>query len=120
QPKILRVLQEGEFERLGGTKTLKVDVRIVTASNQDLAVLVKEKRFREDLFYRLNVIAVTAPPLREKRGTWPCSPSTSCGSTPRRTTARWRDSRTTRSAVSRATRGPAMSGSWRTWWSGRW
>ena len=67
QPKILRVLQEGEFERLGGTKTLKVDVRIVTASNQDLAVLVKEKRFREDLFYRLNVIAVTAPPLREKR-----------------------------------------------------
>ena len=67
QPKILRVLQEGEFERLGGTKTIKVDVRIVTASNQDLAVLVKEKRFREDLFYRLNVIAVTAPPLREKR-----------------------------------------------------
>jgi two-component system response regulator HydG len=67
QPKILRVLQEGEFERLGGTRTLKVDVRIVTASNQDLAALVKEKRFREDLFYRLNVIAVTAPPLREKR-----------------------------------------------------
>jgi two-component system response regulator HydG len=67
QPKILRVLQEGEFERLGGTKTIKVDVRIVAASNQDLAVLVKEKRFREDLFYRLNVIAVTAPPLREKR-----------------------------------------------------
>jgi two-component system response regulator HydG len=67
QPKILRVLQEGEFERLGGTRTIKVDVRIVTASNQDLAVLVKEKRFREDLYYRLNVIAVTAPPLREKR-----------------------------------------------------
>jgi two-component system response regulator HydG len=67
QPKILRVLQEGEFERLGGTRTIKVDVRIVTASNQDLAALVKEKRFREDLFYRLNVIAVTAPPLREKR-----------------------------------------------------
>ncbi len=67
QPKILRVLQEGEFERLGGTRTIKVDVRIVTASNQDLAGLVKEKRFREDLFYRLNVIAVTAPPLREKR-----------------------------------------------------
>ena len=67
QPKILRVLQEGEFERLGGTRTIKVDVRIVAASNQDLAVLVKEKRFREDLFYRLNVIGVTAPPLREKR-----------------------------------------------------
>jgi two-component system, NtrC family, response regulator HydG len=67
QPKILRVLQEGEFERLGGTKTSKVDVRIVTASNQDLAALIKEKRFREDLFYRLNVITLTAPPLRERR-----------------------------------------------------
>jgi two-component system response regulator HydG len=67
QPKILRVLQEGEFERLGGTKTSKVDVRIVAASNQDLATLVKEKRFREDLFYRLNVITVTVPPLRDRR-----------------------------------------------------
>ncbi len=67
QPKILRVLQEGEFERVGGTKTLRVDVRVVTATNQDLAVLVREKRFREDLYYRLNVITVTAPPLRERR-----------------------------------------------------
>ena len=67
QPKILRVLQEGEFERLGGTRTSKVDVRIVAASNQDLAALVKEKRFREDLFYRLNVITITAPPLRDRR-----------------------------------------------------
>src|SRR3989440_5784457 len=67
QPKILRVLQEGEFERLGGTRTLRVDVRVVTATNQDLAVLVREKRFREDLYYRLNVITVTAPPLRERR-----------------------------------------------------
>ena len=66
QPKILRVLQEGEFERLGSTKTSKVDVRIVTASNQDLSTLVKEKRFREDLFYRLNVITITAPPLRDR------------------------------------------------------
>ncbi len=67
QPKILRVLQEGEFERVGGTKTIRVDVRIVAASNQDLSVLVREKRFREDLYYRLNVITVTAPPLRERR-----------------------------------------------------
>jgi two-component system response regulator HydG len=67
QPKILRVLQEGEFERLGGTRTLRVDVRIVTATNQDLAQMVKEKRFREDLFYRLNVITITVPPLRERR-----------------------------------------------------
>jgi two-component system response regulator HydG len=67
QPKILRVLQEGEFERVGGTRTIRVDVRIVTASNQDLATLVREKRFREDLFYRLNVIRVEVPPLRERR-----------------------------------------------------
>ena len=54
QPKILRVLQEGEFERVGGTKTSRVDVRIVTATNQDLATLVRDRRFREDLFHRLN------------------------------------------------------------------
>jgi two-component system, NtrC family, response regulator HydG len=67
QPKILRVLQEGEFERVGGTRTIRVDVRIVTATNQDLAQLVKDKRFREDLYYRLNVITVTTPPLRDRR-----------------------------------------------------
>ncbi len=67
QPKILRVLQEGEFERVGGTKTLRVDVRIVAATNQDLAALVRDKRFRDDLYYRLNVITITAPPLRERR-----------------------------------------------------
>ena len=66
QPKILRVLQEGEFERLGGTRSLQVDVRIVAATNQDLADMVKEKRFREDLYYRLNVITVRVPPLRER------------------------------------------------------
>jgi two-component system response regulator HydG len=67
QPKILRVLQEGEFERVGGTRTIRVDVRIVTATNQDLAQLVRDKRFREDLYYRLNVITVTTPPLRDRR-----------------------------------------------------
>jgi two-component system response regulator HydG len=67
QPKILRVLQEGEFERLGGTRTQRVDVRIVAATNQDLAQMVKEKRFREDLYYRLNVITITVPPLRDRR-----------------------------------------------------
>jgi two-component system response regulator HydG len=67
QPKILRVLQEGEFERLGATRTQRVDVRIVTATNQDLAQMVREKRFREDLFYRLKVITITVPPLRERR-----------------------------------------------------
>jgi len=67
QPKILRVLQEGEFERLGATKTIRVDVRIVAATNQDLGQMVKEKRFREDLYYRLNVITINVPPLRERR-----------------------------------------------------
>ena len=66
QPKILRVLQEGEFERLGGTRTIQVDVRIVAATNQDLTEMVREKRFREDLYYRLNVITVRVPPLRER------------------------------------------------------
>ncbi|MBI2203742.1 MAG: sigma-54-dependent Fis family transcriptional regulator [Candidatus Rokubacteria bacterium] len=67
QPKILRVLQEGEFEHLGGTRTLRVDVRIVAATNADLAQRVREKKFREDLYYRLNVINVHVPPLRERR-----------------------------------------------------
>jgi two-component system, NtrC family, response regulator HydG len=65
QPKILRVLQAGEFERLGGTRTIQVDVRIVAATNRDLSEMVKDKRFREDLYYRLNVITVRVPPLRE-------------------------------------------------------
>jgi two-component system response regulator HydG len=67
QPKILRVLQEGDFERLGGTRTQHVDVRVVAATNQDLATLVRERRFREDLYYRLNVITIVAPPLRDRR-----------------------------------------------------
>ncbi|MBI3989043.1 MAG: sigma-54-dependent Fis family transcriptional regulator [candidate division NC10 bacterium] len=67
QAKLLRVLQEGEFERLGGTKTLKVDIRIIAATNTDLAQAVREKRFREDLYYRLNVITIPLPPLQERQ-----------------------------------------------------
>ncbi|NUN14894.1 MAG: sigma-54-dependent Fis family transcriptional regulator [Myxococcales bacterium] len=67
QVKLLRVLQEGEFERLGGTATVSVDVRIVAATNRDLAEEVRRGNFREDLFYRLNVIMISLPPLRTRR-----------------------------------------------------
>ncbi|HEX4379688.1 MAG TPA: sigma-54 dependent transcriptional regulator [Candidatus Acidoferrum sp.] len=67
QAKLLRVIQEREFMRLGGTETIKVDVRIVAASNIELITLVREGRFREDLFHRLNVIHLTLPPLRDRR-----------------------------------------------------
>jgi len=67
QPKLLRVLQEQEFERLGGNRTLRVDVRVVAATNGDLAQLVAERKFRSDLYYRLNVFPIFVPPLRERR-----------------------------------------------------
>jgi transcriptional regulator with GAF, ATPase, and Fis domain len=66
QPKLLRVLQEREFERLGSPQTVRVNVRVVAATNQDLGLLVTKKLFRADLFYRLNVIPIWVPPLRER------------------------------------------------------
>jgi DNA-binding NtrC family response regulator len=67
QVKLLRAIQEREFERVGGSRTIRVDVRLVAATNQDLEQAVKERRFREDLFYRLNVIPIEVPPLRDRR-----------------------------------------------------
>jgi DNA-binding NtrC family response regulator len=67
QAKILRVLQEHEFERLGGTRTIKVDVRLIAATNRDLPTMVAQGLFREDLYYRLNVVSIDMPPLRERK-----------------------------------------------------
>ncbi len=67
QAKILRVLQEHEFERLGGTRTLRVDVRLIAATNRELSAMVQSGQFREDLYYRLNVVSIEMPPLRERK-----------------------------------------------------
>jgi formate hydrogenlyase transcriptional activator len=68
QPKLLRAIQEQEFERLGSSHTTRVNVRIVAATNQNLAQMVSERKFRMDLYYRLNVFPITLPPLRERAG----------------------------------------------------
>lgn len=71
QPKLLRVLQESEFERLGSSRTIHVDVRVVAATHQDLSGMVEERRYRADLFYRLNVFPISIPALRDRAGDIP-------------------------------------------------
>jgi len=71
QSKLLRVLQERQFERIGGVKTVKIDIRIIAATHQDLRVAVEQGRFRQDLYYRLNVIPIRVPPLRERKSDIP-------------------------------------------------
>jgi formate hydrogenlyase transcriptional activator len=67
QPKLLRVLQEQEFERLGSTRTRKVNVRLVAATNRDLEEMIAARKFRSDLYYRLNMFPIRMPPLRERK-----------------------------------------------------
>jgi formate hydrogenlyase transcriptional activator len=67
QPKLLRAIQEQEFERLGSSRTISVNVRLIAATHRDLGAMIKEEKFREDLFYRFNVFPIEIPPLRERR-----------------------------------------------------
>src|SRR5262249_51946245 len=71
QPKLLRVLQERQLERIGGGEAIPVDVRVVAATNRDLETLIRDGRFREDLYYRLNVVTLTVPPPPERSGAVP-------------------------------------------------
>ncbi len=118
QAKLLRVLQEGEFHRVGGEQPIRVSVRVIAATNRDLTEMVAQQKFREDLYYRLCVMPVRVPALRERRGGHP-SPSrilSGASFAPATTSAPRRSSRR-RSKRWSNTAGPAISASCATWWS---
>jgi DNA-binding NtrC family response regulator len=114
QAKLLRALQERQIRRVGGTKFVNVDIRLVSATNRDTAELVRKGEFRDDLFYRVNVITITLPPLRERAGTWRSSRTTSCAATGGTANRCSPGSSQTRSRPSRPMPGRATSGSSRT------
>jgi transcriptional regulator with GAF, ATPase, and Fis domain len=127
QAKLLRVMQEKEFMPLGSGETVKVDVRILAATNSDLRKLVEEGRFREDLFYRINVINLSLPPLRDRKEDIPalveyfftkyCQENEKFLDSNRRSLLRFER---TPCRFSWSTTGRATSGNWRTWWSAPW
>jgi len=120
QAKILRVLQEREMLRVGGTEPIKVDVRIIAATNKNLEQLLKERKFREDLYYRLKVIPIVCPPLRERRRTSKSWPSILCRKRPRRQGEKSRESPRRPSRLSAPTPGPGTFASLNGRWSGLW
>ena len=119
QAKLLRVLQEGEIDRIGGKAPVEVDVRVIAATNRDLAQAVKEKTFREDLFYRLNVFPIRLPAAPRAPDRYPApGPLLRRRDSPCSSASRSTVSTRQRSIASQPTRGPATSASWKTSWSG--
>ena len=114
QAKLLQVLQDGEFSRLGGESDVRVDARIIAATNRNLEEAVRKGEFREDLYYRLNVVTIHIPPSENGSTRSRCSSSTSCVCTTSSTTSASRSSRTRPCRSSRTITGPATSASWRT------
>ena len=114
QSKLLQVLQDGEFSRLGGREDVHVDVRVVAATNQDLERAVVERTFREDLFFRLNVVCITCPPLRQRRDEIPLLTELFLEQYARTTTSRDLTVSADTLRSSATTSGPEMSASSRT------